>query len=495
VENILENITKYGTSDDFAKWQNRNVILTNSISLILGIIHGIFAITFVVVNSYESDVLILFAIAFLLISIPYISRKGYINLSRFLFALLAISGPLLFSIYRKHLGYGIIGIDQFYQPRTGLLIFSIIPFVIFEFRERKKILISASIGFLSLMLFDPLHNLFGVGFYQLGNQDPSYSRLNLAFLIFYLFLASVVGFLKKTMEEYEALNESLVDQETERNKIIEKQKRDLERNSYMLKLLLEERDKDLSKVTQELLRINYELLNHSYALSHNLRGPLATLLGLINLIEHAKTDQEREEMVHLALQTALSLDANIHDLNRIVQNQHNSFEIRESFKVQDIFDEILQSLDSVIKKYKVQITSDFREVPVIFSSRARISYIINNLLTNAIQFRKSNEFLKIRVSTLVDEEFIALKVEDTGVGIDMTKYGRDIFKPFKGFHAESSGRGIGLYLVKIQVDKLDGQIDIKSRPGEGTTFTIHIRNFMDIAPQQETSKDHIIKAE
>ena len=331
-------------------------------------------------------------------------------------------------------------------------------------------------GLLALVLFDPLHNWLGLGYYQLGHHDPEYYYTNFIFFCLYLCFIAIVGYFKKNMEEYEVRNEQLIKSQRERNFLIEEQKEELESKSFLLNQLLQEKDKDLSQVAQELLRFNHELLQYSYALSHNLRGPVASIMGLLNLLNMDQSEEEKNKILPLLNESSQSLDAIIHDLNKIVEARKDTFHIRENVVLEEVLEEVLRLLHTPVETYNVRIISDFSKAPDLFSSKERVHHILFSLLTNAIQYRRPEARVEIRVNSFRKDGFVVLEVEDNGQGIDLEKHSEDIFKPFKRFHLHASGKGMGLYLVKLQVKKLYGKIEVKSFPATGSIFSVYLKD-------------------
>jgi sensor histidine kinase regulating citrate/malate metabolism len=95
-----------------------------------------------------------------------------------------------------------------------------------------------------------------------------------------------------------------------------------------------------------------------------------------------------------------------------------------------------------------------------------------NLLSNAIKYRSPDQVSEISFSTRKENEKIILKVSDNGLGIDLKKYGHHVFKLRKTFHKHPESRGIGLFMIKNQIESLGGEISIESAENLGTTFTI-----------------------
>jgi signal transduction histidine kinase len=108
----------------------------------------------------------------------------------------------------------------------------------------------------------------------------------------------------------------------------------------------------------------------------------------------------------------------------------------------------------------------------VHSVKAFIQSIFYNLLSNAYKYRSPERALSISVNARKLNDTVEITVSDNGLGIDLTKHRDSVFKLFKRFHLNADGRGLGLYLVKEQVEALGGTIDIQSQPDVGTTFII-----------------------
>jgi signal transduction histidine kinase len=94
---------------------------------------------------------------------------------------------------------------------------------------------------------------------------------------------------------------------------------------------------------------------------------------------------------------------------------------------------------------------------------------------NAIKYRDSKRIPIIKIISVEEKGFIKLQVIDNGLGIDLEKNGDKLFEPFKRFHAHKEGRGLGLHLVKSELEAMGGTIEAKSEIGQGTTFTFYFQ--------------------
>jgi signal transduction histidine kinase len=216
---------------------------------------------------------------------------------------------------------------------------------------------------------------------------------------------------------------------------------------------------------------NSELEQFSYTVSHNLRGPVASLLGLISIYRLSLTSDERDNILKLLEQSALSLETIIRDLNKIIDIRHDKFTTFEEVSFDTELTLIKQSLESFLQENEVTIKSDF-ECKKITSTKAYINSILYNLISNGIQYRSPNRKPVITLITRNHSDRIRIEVSDNGLGMDLNRFGNDVFKLYKRFHTHIQGKGLGLYLVKQQVEKLNGDIKVESTPDQGTTFKI-----------------------
>ena len=134
---------------------------------------------------------------------------------------------------------------------------------------------------------------------------------------------------------------------------------------------------------------------------------------------------------------------------------------------------MLETLD----KETIEVKTDFSEWKEIKFSKIYLQSVIQNLISNAIKYRDPNKKSVIFIRTLWENNKKVLVVEDNGIGVDLNRYGRDIFKLYKRFHRGLSGKGMGLFLVKTQLESLNASIEVTSELGKGTIFKIIFDNY------------------
>ena len=235
---------------------------------------------------------------------------------------------------------------------------------------------------------------------------------------------------------------------------------------------IKNKEVELNQLSQELLVSNKELKQFAYITSHNLRSPVANLLMLMRLF---KTDELSEKNRSLFEKTDLSihqLNQTLEDLNEILSARFKS-EKNEDIAFETVLIEVTHSISEEIENTGAKITYDFDAASRIFYSRKALHSIFLNLVTNAIKYAKPGTNPSIFISTNMDKEHIFLQARDEGIGIDLEKHGKKIFGLYQRFHNVSSGKGLGLYIIKNQVEAQNGSISVDSQAGEGATFTIN----------------------
>lgn len=231
----------------------------------------------------------------------------------------------------------------------------------------------------------------------------------------------------------------------------------------------------LRKQNEELIKINKELDSFVYSVSHNLRAPLMSVLGLINLaqLENRNGHKPLDRYFEMMLQSIHKLDDTLKEILNYSRNARSALTISD-VDVRKTIDESITRLqymegwDGVQKHVSVEGGDTFS------TDGYRLGVIVNNLVSNAIKYRDvykgRNE---LSVVAKVSDKTLALEVRDNGIGIS-NDYLPRIFDMFFRATERSEGAGLGLYIVRETVEKLHGHISVDSRSGEGTAFTVVI---------------------
>ncbi|MEO6173625.1 MAG: PAS domain-containing protein [Flavobacterium circumlabens] len=228
---------------------------------------------------------------------------------------------------------------------------------------------------------------------------------------------------------------------------------------------------------RELTQNNKDLKQFSYITSHNLRAPLSNLIGLLNLIEDIPIENpELEEILTGFNKSTHLLNETINDLVKVIIIKDNPSMQKEEVSLKEVFENVFNQLSFQIELHKPIIKLKFDKVPLLNTNKAYIESILLNLLTNSIKYKSENRKLKISIiAEQIDHKSI-LTFKDNGIGIDLERNRDKIFGLYQRFHNYPDSKGLGLYLVKSQVETMGGTISIESEVNKGTTFTITFKN-------------------
>lgn len=235
----------------------------------------------------------------------------------------------------------------------------------------------------------------------------------------------------------------------------------------------------LKKIKTELKNRNDELNTFIYKLSHDLRGPLSSIIGLTDIagkeLSLGKIEKisEVNYYVELIRQSALKLDGVLRALNEVI-HLRQSKSVNKIVKLKHIAESVVKEHFSNESKFSVFI--NIPEKLEIRSDPKFLELIFSHLIDNSFQFKNKKQLFPFcEVSATEMKKFILIKIKDNGRGISEEHLSK-IFTMFHRATADIQGSGLGLFIVKSVVEKLDGEIQVYSKIGEGTEFLIFIPN-------------------
>ncbi|HEX5167565.1 MAG TPA: MASE1 domain-containing protein, partial [Cyclobacteriaceae bacterium] len=231
-------------------------------------------------------------------------------------------------------------------------------------------------------------------------------------------------------------------------------------------------EEKLQRTNQELSKRNSELDNFVYSVSHDLRAPIASVLGLINLAKKDKDNTMKDTYLTMINNSALQQD---HFIKEILDQSRNSrLEVRrEEIFFEPLIDETFNHLKFATSNEKtVEKVISITQEKAFFSDSWRLKVILNNIISNSIRYRNGKDPV-IKVNIKVDEKRAKLSIQDNGKGIAKEHLG-NVCKMFYRATDDGAGSGLGLYIVKEAIDKLNGTIKIDSQEGKGTTVNLEI---------------------
>ena len=231
------------------------------------------------------------------------------------------------------------------------------------------------------------------------------------------------------------------------------------------------------KLIVELIQKNKDLKQFSYITSHNLRAPLSNLTGLLTLIDDIPIENlELKEILSGFNKSTHLLNETINDLVKVIVIKENSSLQKEAIQLEDVFAKVINQLSFQIEVAKPTININLNKASVLNSNKAYLESIILNLITNSLKFKSENRALEINITASKIGNITTILFSDNGIGIDLKRNRNKVFGLYQRFHNHSDSRGLGLYLVKSQVETMGGTIEIESEANKGTTFTLTFKN-------------------
>jgi len=252
-------------------------------------------------------------------------------------------------------------------------------------------------------------------------------------------------------------------------------------NNSMKQRKLESRkkraEKALRKQNDELVKINRELDSFVYNISHNLRAPLMSVLGLLNITQLEEKEKNLPVNRYLPMmeKSILKLDdtlKEILDYSRNARGEVNCDRIDFNKLINDCFERVKYMAGSDLIEKKVNLEESF----YFCSDNYRLTVVFNNLISNSIKYRDIRKPVStIDIKIVVNESVAVIYFRDNGIGISQ-EYMPRIFEMFFRATSKSEGAGLGLYIVKETISKLGGKIELESKEDQGVFFTIEVPN-------------------
>lgn len=236
-------------------------------------------------------------------------------------------------------------------------------------------------------------------------------------------------------------------------------------------------EKALRRQNEELVKINNELDSFVYSVSHNLRAPLMSVLGLIRLAhdDDKKFGNRLHDYFHMMEHSVHKLDETLKEILDYSRNARLELNI-EKVDVRKVIEEGFERLMYHEGADQIHKSVVVKEKYPLYSDAHRIGVVVNNLISNAIKYRDSHkESQSVKVEVHIDVNTATFYFSDNGIGI-ADEWQEKIFDMFFRATEKSDGAGLGLYIVKETVEKLGGRIQVQSKSDEGTTFILTIPN-------------------
>ncbi|HVO75743.1 MAG TPA: PAS domain S-box protein [Ignavibacteriaceae bacterium] len=208
------------------------------------------------------------------------------------------------------------------------------------------------------------------------------------------------------------------------------------------------------------------------------QSPVANIIGTSSMLQMPELDDDERQIMIRGLHSSIKqLDEIIRDLNNILQVRNEISEKKEKVFLPELLNEVKDDLVNLIKRENARITSSFDEVSEIFTLKSYLYGIFYNLISNSIKYGRPGITPLIDIKTKNENSKIILYFSDNGMGIDLSKQKNQLFGLYKKFHPQAEGKGMGLFMTKIQTEVLGGRIRIESEVNKGTEVIIEFDSY------------------
>lgn len=225
----------------------------------------------------------------------------------------------------------------------------------------------------------------------------------------------------------------------------------------------------------ELMNRNFELDSFVYRASHDLKAPLNSIMGLINIIREEGDVEAILRYIQMMDKSVTKLDAFIRQLTQFSQDTRLQV-VRMPINLEELILDVWQDLKYMDNASKVELDLQVAQEAEFYSDPVRLAIVSNNIISNAIKYQDhKKEQSKIEVLVQADEHRAVIQFKDNGLGIS-NEHLEKVFELFFRASVQATGSGLGLYITYNAVGKLGGKIDVDSEVGHGTTFTLNIPN-------------------
>lgn len=236
---------------------------------------------------------------------------------------------------------------------------------------------------------------------------------------------------------------------------------------------IKEQNSRLLAITADLKRKNEQLEEFTQIVSHNLRSPVGNILTLLSFFENTSSEDEKHEYLNLLKESGLTAQKTLNELHDVLKIKQNKTISRQKLEFEKVFRHVESMLSAKITEASARVESDFTLAPVIVYPNIYLESIFLNLLSNSLKYRRPGIQPVIRFRTCYSGSNIILEASDNGMGINMQRYGHQVFKLHKTFHHHPESRGIGLFMIKNQIEAMGGEINMTSHVNKGTTLFVN----------------------
>jgi signal transduction histidine kinase len=252
--------------------------------------------------------------------------------------------------------------------------------------------------------------------------------------------------------------------------------RELESKNILLtksKEQLEENNIMVNEINNSLEIRNKQLSDFNYLISHNLRAPVTSMSVIVEMIQNEKNPEILKQLLPKLHQVSSSITNLTKDINNYVSILDNKEIKITEINLLELIEEVKNEFtETLLDNTDFEVRLNLKAWDHLQYSKFYLQSILHNFISNAIKYKRGDVTSFVLFETAVEVNRKILYVKDNGIGLNLEKHGESVFKLYKRFHRNISGKGMGLFLVKSQLEALKATISIESMEGRGTTFKI-----------------------
>ncbi len=230
---------------------------------------------------------------------------------------------------------------------------------------------------------------------------------------------------------------------------------------------------ELERTNHIITEQNIRLINFSNTISHNLKSYSRNLEMILKLFITAKDEATKDKMLHHLQIISKGFSSTMVDLNKVIEAQNGGDENNEHLNLYNYIEKAIHILGIEIELSNAIFINNVNPELTLNANAAYLESILLNFCSNAIKYRSPERPLIVELSSSIQNNELELSIKDNGMGINLEKYGHDLFKMYKTFHRNPDAQGIGLFISKYQVEAMRGRITVESEVDKGTTFHLH----------------------
>ncbi len=219
-----------------------------------------------------------------------------------------------------------------------------------------------------------------------------------------------------------------------------------------------------------------KLVNFTHMTSHNLKGQASNFSLLLQFLKTEKMEEERKTIFNMLSHATDSLTDTIKGLREIVTIRQNINLRKRPLVLNEYIFKAEQGLSGMVKKEEAKIVNEIPDDLKVRALPVYLESIIGNVLSNAIKFKKKDKKPLVVISAQIQKYYTVVSIEDNGIGLNLKNHEQKLFGLYEAFQKENDSRGMGLYLVKYQMELMKGRVECESKPNEGSIFRLFFSN-------------------